>query len=76
MIMNEIEMRIFDNDSCELFRPEQAADFLNIGLPTLRNWVNQFEIPAIVIKGRVRYRRRDLLRLIEVHTVRRGAANV
>jgi len=57
-----------DTEGCELFRPEQAAGFLNVGLPTLRSWVKQFGIPAIVIRGRVRYRRDDLLRLIKAYT--------
>ena len=54
----------------KLLKPERAADFLGIGLPTLRSWVREFGIPQIVIRGRVRYKKSDLAALIEHHTQR------
>jgi excisionase family DNA binding protein len=61
-----IEIDFIEN--AELLKPIEAANLFNVSEPTLRSWVKEFGIPQIVIRGRVRYRRSDLIKLIDAHT--------
>jgi hypothetical protein len=57
--------------TCKLLTDKQAAEYLNIGLQTLRNWRGLRRGPDYVKLGRaIRYSETDLLSFTESRKIR------
>jgi excisionase family DNA binding protein len=52
-------------ESAQLLKAQQAADFLNVSVNTVRMWIWQKRLPVIRLGRAVRLLRADLERLIE-----------
>jgi excisionase family DNA binding protein len=52
-------------EAAQLLKAQQAADFLNVSINTIRMWIWQKRVPVIRLGRAVRLRREDLERLIE-----------
>lgn len=58
------------NDGRPLLSVEEAARHLRIAVSTLRHWVCDRKIPFVKLGSRVRFRQRDLERLISQNLVK------
>jgi excisionase family DNA binding protein len=52
----------------ELYTLPEAAEFLACSENSVRAWVDSGKMKAVRLDSRMRFRRQDLIRMIEMHT--------
>ena len=67
--ISEIKEIISEMNS-ELMTRKQVADLLQISLPTLWDWTNKGIIPAYRIGNKVRYKRNEILKVLEQNKIK------